>query len=361
MLLSMIPRIGGLRYRARFALLPPLVLVLLTAGCDRGDGIAAVTLRGATMGTTYSVVLSSPPARLDPAALQQRIDALLEEVNGLMSTYRPDSELSRFNALASTDWMPVSPELVRVVSAADAISRASGGRFDITVGPLVNLWGFGPQVDADRLPSQAEIDTARSRIGYRKLERRDDPPALRKRDPGLYVDLSAIAKGYGVDRVAELLEAEGVENYLVEIGGELRGRGRSGRGDPWRIAIERPESAGRSVFRVVELHATGMATSGDYRNFFEIDGKRYSHSIDPVTGRPVAHALASVTVLADSTMLADGWATALLVSGPERGMALAEAEGLAALLIVRDGDGYRAIATAAFEASAAQRHEGGGS
>ncbi len=325
-------------------------VVLLAAGCDGGADAELLVLRGSTMGTSYSVQLVDAPASLDADALQRRIDALLLDINGLMSTYQPDSELSRFNANASTEWVPVSAELARLVAEAQAISTASGGAFDVTVGPLVNLWGFGPEVKADELPSQDEIDAALARIGYAKLQVRLDPPALRKQQPDLYLDLSAIAKGYGVDRVAVLLTEAGIVNALVEIGGELYGHGHNGRGEPWRIAVEKPDPRARRVFRVVPLLDRGMATSGDYRNFFELDGRRYSHSIDPATGRPVAHALASVTVLGDSTALADAWATALLVSGPERGFALAQRLGLEALLIEHDGEGLVARSTEAFDA-----------
>ena len=334
-------------------------MVLLLAGCGPKSA-KVLALSGATMGTTYSVQVLPPRADVDPNALQQRIDALLAKVNALMSTYDPDSELSRFNAAQSTDWFAVSPALVKLVDVARQVSEASDGAFDITVGPLVNLWGFGPELRPDALPAQTDIDAARARVGYHKLHTRAEPPALRKDRPDLYVDLSAIAKGYGVDRVAALLESEGLTDYLVEIGGELRGRGVNGRGEPWRIAVERPEAGRRSVFRIVPLHDLGMATSGDYRNFFEVNGERYPHSIDPRTGWPVQHPLASVTVLADDCMWADAWATALLVLGTETGHALAESRGLAALFISRirargtrgAEDQYPAQATAAFEHAA---------
>ena len=343
-------RLLTLGWTAPFWPLSVAVAALLAAGCHGAAGPEVVVLRGSTMGTSYSVQLAEVPASLDAEALQRRIDALLAEVNGLMSTYQPDSELSRCNASPSTDWVPVSAELARLVAEAQAIGAASGDAFDITVGPLVNLWGFGPEVKAEQLPSQQEIDAALARIGHAKLAVRLDPPALRKQRPDLYLDLSAIAKGYGVDRVAALLEQAGIANALVEIGGELYGHGQNGRGEPWRIAVEKPDPLARRVFRVVPLLDRGMATSGDYRNFFELDGRRYSHSIDPSTGRPVMHALASVTVLDESTARADAWATALLVLGPERGYALAQRLGLAALLIERDGDALVGRATDAFDA-----------
>ncbi|WP_246156286.1 FAD:protein FMN transferase [Thiohalocapsa marina] len=319
-----------------------------------------LALQGSTMGTTYSVQVTGPlpppaGAEHDPEALQRRIDALLEQINAMMSTYRPDSELSRFNAAATTDWFAVSPELAQVVATAQSISRASDGAFDVTVGPLVNLWGFGPELDTDLPPSQARIDATLARTGYQLLEVRQAPPALRKAHADVYVDLSAIAKGYGVDRVAALLTELGYDNALVEIGGELRGQGVRGPARPWRIAVERPQADGpRRVFRVVQLRNLGMATSGDYRNFFELDGVNYSHTIDPATGRPVHHQLASVTVLAEQCMLADAWATALLVLGPERGLERAESLGLAALLIERQGEALSAQSTPAFDRLAPQ-------
>lgn len=302
------------------------------------------------MGTTWSVQIVAPPPTLDIAELRGDIARLLDDVNGLMSTYRDDSQLSRFNAAASTDWVSVSQELAAVVAEAHAVSAATGGAFDVTIGPLVNLWGFGPEVKADQLPGPSEIAAALSRTGYRFLDVRLDPPALRKTRSDLYVDLSAIAKGYGVDRIAALLRDRGLADALVDIGGELRGLGTNARAEPWRIAVERPEAGARRVFRVVPLRGLGMATSGDYRNFFELDGVRYSHTIDPKTGRPVEHRLASVTVLGESAMSADAWATALLVLGPDDGLALAESRGLAALLIEHDGDGFSAVSTARFEA-----------
>jgi thiamine biosynthesis lipoprotein len=339
-------------WRRLLALLLWGAAVALISGCERSAEPPVLRLQGATMGTSYSVQIVAPAAELDRAALAERIEARLTEINALMSTYQPDSELSRFNAQDATAWFRVSPQVVAVLQSAQQISRASGGAFDVTVGPLVNLWGFGPNVSAEALPSPAAIAGERARVGWQRLQLRTQPPALRKTHADLAVDLSAIAKGYAVDQVAELLETAGLTDYLVEIGGELRGRGRNGRGQPWQIAIERPETDKRAIFRVVALRDLAMATSGDYRNFFEVAGRRYSHTIDPTTGRPVGHRLASVTVLAESAMRADAWATALLVLGPEQGMALADEQGLAALFIEQiggdTGDAFQARASAAF-------------
>ena len=322
------------------------LLTLLVVGC--GPREQTVALAGSTMGTTWSVQIPHPDPDLDQVSLYEDIAAVLAELNARMSTYDPDSELSRFNADGTTEWFPVSVELVRLVDQALAVSRLTDGAFDVTVGPLVNLWGFGPEAHPDAIPPRAEIDAARARVGWHLLHVRDEPPALSKDRPDVYVDLSAIAKGHGVDRVAELLEAKGLDDYLVEIGGELRGRGLNAEGAPWRIAIERPDPGRRAPLRVVALKDHGMATSGDYRNFFEVAGKRYSHSIDPATGRPVDHQLASVTVVGERCGEADAWATAFLVLGPERGVALANELGLAALFVERLGGELRITESTAF-------------
>jgi thiamine biosynthesis lipoprotein len=300
------------------------------------------------MGTGYSIQVVNLPPRIEPQQLQTEIDAELELVNDLMSTYREGSELSRFNRSRSTDWFAVSPELAAVVRMALEVSKTSGGAFDATIGPLVNLWGFGPGRGPDSVPSDSRIAAAHTQVGHEKLSVRADPPALRKSAPGLYLDLSAIAKGYGVDRIAELLDTAGVPNYLVEIGGEVRGRGKNGQGRPWRIAVERPDPGKREVHSVVELRGGAMATSGDYRNFFELGGKLYSHTINPRTGRPVSHRLASVTVLAPTAAHADALATAFLVLGPRKGLALAESLEAAALFILRTPNGYSERQTKVF-------------
>lgn len=314
------------------------------AGCggpDEGGGAARLlALQGRTMGTTYTVTLATPPRHLDFEALQRAIDAELALINSLMSTYDPDSELSRFNRFHATDWFPVADALALVADAAWQISVLSDGAFDATVGHLVNLWGFGAESGQRSFPSDAALAAAMALTGYEKLEVRCHPPALRKREPALVLDLSGIAKGYAVDRLAELLDQHGIGHYLVEIGGELRASGRHPE-RPWRVAIERPDARTREVFRVVDLQDIGMATSGDYRNFFERDGVLYSHTINPRTGRPVDHSLASVSVLDASAMRADALATALLVLGPDAGLAFAEKHDIQALFIERDAAGFQ--------------------
>jgi thiamine biosynthesis lipoprotein len=242
--------------------------------------------------------------------------------------------------------------LVELVRQAAIISGRTNGAYDVTVGPLVNLWGFGRSGRRDAPPSSDEIEALLPRIGYDKLEAQTQPPALRKAAADLEVDLSSIAKGWGVDQLADLLEREGIRNYLVEIGGELRAAGSKSPGQPWRIAVERPIAGQRSVQRVVNLTDVAMATSGDYRNFFEQGGQRYSHTIDPRSGLTVQHRLASVTVFASTCAEADGWATALMALGDRLAPAVADRHGIEALFIVRDDHGLREIASGAMHKAA---------
>ncbi|MGV6859305.1 MAG: FAD:protein FMN transferase [bacterium] len=318
---------------------------LLTA-CQPENPV--VSLHGETMGTTYSVVISEAGPAVSEATLKPQIDTLLDAVNASMSTYRPDSELSHFNALPAGKGMVVSKGLIKVLLAAREVSEKTAGAYDVTVGPLVNLWGFGPEDYRDRVPPDSVIAEEEKKVGYENLEIEPFSSQITKHISGLYVDLSSIAKGYGVDAVAAYLEKQGVSAYLVEIGGEVKARGSSPRGDAWKIGIEKPQPGGRSVQQIVPLHDQAIATSGDYRNYFEADGVRYSHTIDARTGRPITHRLVSVSVLADDTMTADAWATALDVLGEKEGFALAEKEGLAAYLIYKKGEGFATKATPAF-------------
>lgn len=291
--------------------------------------------QGQTMGSTFSVSwVDSKPHPDVPV----EIDRVLQRVIDLMSTYDSDSELSRFNRSDSTDWFPVAPELVEVVTIAREISYESHGAFDVTVKPLVQAWGFGPN-GASSPPTDAELHAASRRFGYWRLELRDNPPALRKQIPGLELDLNAIAPGYAVDRIAQALEARGITNYLVDVGGEIRVSGEKGGGAKWRIAVEMPDRDARTAESVYEFQNTAIATSGDYRNYYERDGKRVSHTIDPRKGRPIDHNLASVTVLSSSAARADALATALSVLGPDEAYALASRTHLSVLLLVRTAPG----------------------
>ena len=294
-------------------------------------------LDGETMGTTYTVRFHGPVDA--DSDLQAAIDARLELVNDQMSTYQPNSEISRFNRSESTDWFECSANLVNVIEAAQRISNTTNGAFDATVGPLVNLWSFGPNKGERRVPSDDEILRVKQYVGSELLKSRTDPPAVRKQHPKLQLDLSAIAKGFGVDQVAELLEARGIENYLVEIGGEVRTCGRKPDDSEWRIGIERPSESERVTQLAASIGNRSMATSGNYRNFFRVNGHRYGHTIDPRTGRSVQNSSASVSVVSDRCMTADGWATALMVLDQPAAYDLAVQQNLAALFIIAtDGD-----------------------
>ncbi len=305
-------------------------------------------ISGQTMGTSYSVKLRQLPQGRTPSDLQADIDRLLDEINDQMSTYRADSELSRFNRRASLEWFPVSADTAVVVARALAVAEDSGGAFDPTVGPLVRLWNFGPGPRTNQVPGDAEIDAALEIVGYEKVTARTDPPSLRKTVPGVELDLSAIAKGFAVDRVAEYLSGAGVADFMVEIGGEMRVSGSRPDGDAWRIGVEAPAIDARRAGWMLPLSDASLATSGDYRNYFESDGTRYSHTIDPRTGRPVTHSLASVTIVADDCATSDAWATTLMVLGPEEGLRWAEERKIAAWMLLHERDGISQQATLDF-------------
>jgi thiamine biosynthesis lipoprotein len=290
------------------------------------------------MGTTYSVSIPRLPDGTDRAAVEAVIADSLREADEHLSGWNDRSELVRFNDSSSTDWQPASPVLFESVDQAQAISRATDGTFDITVGPLVRAWGFGARANAGpSAPAPEILAQLRANVGYEKLELRPSPPALRKSTPGLEIDLDGIAPGWAVDRIAARFEALGLRDYLVELGGEVRAKGTNAEGRRWRVAVETPQAGERQAYAVIELDGVGVSTSGDYRDYREVDGRRISHTIDPRSGAPVEHGLASVTVVRESVAEADAWATALMVLGPEEGMALARRERLAALFIRRGG------------------------
>ncbi len=289
------------------------------------------------MGTTYSVKIAGVLTEDEQLRLERATAARLDEIDRRMSTWRDDSEVTRFGASASTEWFEVSGETAAVVATAQRIAEDTGGAFDITVAPLVDLWGFGPEGEKS-VPSDDDIAAAMETCGWSRLDVGTDSagqPALRKTVPDLRIDLSAIAKGYAVDAIAEVLEAMGHSSYMVEIGGEVRVAGEKAPGTPWRIGIQLPDAARAVVESIVALEHGALATSGDYRNFFRAGARRYSHTIDPRTGRPVEHSLASVSVIAPTCEEADALATALMVLGPEEGYTLATERGLAVLLVVR--------------------------
>ncbi|WP_207905777.1 FAD:protein FMN transferase [Aestuariirhabdus litorea] len=320
---------------------------LAIAGCSFEEAPEVRAFDGHTMGTTYQVkyVADQP---VQASELQAAAEQALDDVNRRMSTYREDSDLMRFNRLPAGGQAVVSADLVELVQISHYLSRISSGAYDVTVGPLVNLWGFGPDKRPTKEPSESEIEQARARIGYQYLEVGSDGVTLTKQRE-LFVDLSSIAKGYGVDRVAAEIEALGIQNYLVEVGGEVRMKGTKPGKVSWRIGVEKPSMGEREATLVISADNKGIATSGDYRNYFEVDGKRYSHTIDPRSGYPIDHKLVSVTVVDDSTALADGLATMFMALGPIEGMEVALREKISALFIEKAGDEFRYTSTPGFQ------------
>lgn len=327
-----------------------LVLVFLLLACQQQPAPKQYPLHysDAIFGTSFTIKASTLPSSITNSELRKQVKQLLDEINGQMSTYLQDSELSIINKSRATQWLSVSVPLYTVLKAANDISKLSNGAFDITVGPLVNLWGFGPDPMTFVAPDDAVIEQQLQKIGYAKLAFDDEVLKLKKIEPELFMDLSAIAKGYAVDQIAQLLEKYGINDYMVEIGGELSLSGLNIDNKPWRIAVEKPNSANRMIQKVLPLSNISLATSGDYRNYFELDGVRFSHTIDPRTGRPITHNLASVTILSDSAMKADALATAFMVLGVEQGFQLAEQEKIAALFIVKTDDGFVEKASSSF-------------
>jgi len=321
------------------------------SAAERGEyrGAGLWTLKGVVQ-TTFTVdgprTASLAETEWRSAVNPDLLDVLLVAPDR-MSTWKADSELSSFNRHASTEPFPLSPETLTVLRLAREVSLATAGAFDVTVGPLVDAWGFGPGPDPAAVPSAETIAALREQVGFEQLALDEAAGVAVKALPGLEVDLSAIAPGYAADLIAERLRAAGFARHLIEVGGELRVAGRNPDGTLWRIAIERPQAERRETQRVLELTDVAVATSGDYRDFYELDGVRYSHTIDPATGSPVRHSLVSATVLHESCALADAWATAMMVLGPEEGLRVAEANDLPVLLMVYEDDGLLELESAA--------------
>ncbi len=318
------------------------------AGCSENGTDDLISFEGATMGTTYSVKLATFPQSVDQQKLAHEIAALLEGVNQRMSTYLSTSELSRFNNAGPDSSTTISKDTLTVINESKRLHRLTNGAFDPTVGPLVDLWGFGAAGGAQAVPTLRKIRAATETIGFAKIDSDRSVSAIHKQAPDMRLDLSGVAKGFAVDKVAEHLNAVGIENYLVEVGGELRAAGLSASERPWHVGIEKPTPAYGAVQHLVGLGNEALATSGNYRIFFEQAGQRYSHIIDPKTGYPVEHSLASVSVIAPTTLEADALSTSLLVLGPEAGMKLAEEHDIQAFFIVGDGDSFDELASSAF-------------
>ena len=322
-----------------------LAIFLPVTGCDAPDqpttSASSTVLEGKTMGTSWRVsVVGLDNSRRQ--SLQDKIQARLDADDQLLSTWKTDSALMRFNQTPTTSPWPVSEEMADIVTLALRIGEKTSGAMDITVGPLVNLWGFGPQQQPVKTPTQAQIDAARARTGLQHLTviNTASRQYLQKDLPDLFVDLSTVGEGYAADHLARLMEQEGLSRYLVSVGGALVSRGMNASGQPWRVAIQKPTDRENAVQAIVDINGHGISTSGSYRNYYELDGKRVSHVIDPQTGRPITHNLVSVTVIAPTALEADGWDTGLMVLGREKAQQVAREQGLAVYMISKEGDGF---------------------
>ena len=315
-----------------------LIILLITTGVEAQT---EHLIAGRTMGTTYHVKVVTDAAE-SVNGLKEKIDRRLDAINQVFSTYIPDSEISRFNALkAAGEKFPVSDDFIQVMRVARKIHQLSEGAWDGTVNPLVDLWGFGPTQRQPQKPPAAEIKARAQKIGFDRI-RIAEPNFLVKILATVTLDLNSIAKGFAVDRISGLVAAAGFENYLVEIGGEVYAAGVRADGKNWRVGINRPqkEAAFNEVYKAVSIADRAFATSGDYRNFFEIDGVRYSHVIDPRSGYPVSNGVVSVSIIADTGTLADGLATAIMVMGAEKGIQLVNRqENVECVIVVETSDG----------------------
>ena len=325
-----------------------LASFFLLAACDSSTpsvkpaAPAATVLEGKTMGTFWRVSIMNVDARRADE-LRGKIQSQLEADDQLLSTYKNDSALMRFNLSNSTSLWPVSEAMADIVTEALHIGYKTNGAMDITVGPLVNLWGFGPTKQPEKIPDQAQIDDARARTGLQHLTviNQYGQQYLQKDIPDLFVDLSTVGEGYAADHLAALMTQEGISRYLVSVGGALVSRGLNASEKPWRVAIQKPTDTQNAVQAVVDINGHGISTSGSYRNYYELDGKRLSHVIDPQTGRPIEHNLVSVTVIAPTALEADTWDTGLMVLGPEKAKEVVRQEGLAVYMITREGETFK--------------------
>lgn len=331
-------------------------ICVLLSGCDsattpESPKSAATVLDGKTMGTFWRVsVINVDEAKAQE--LRQKVQAQLDADDRLLSTWKNDSALMRFNHSPSTTPWPVSEAMADIVTLSLRIGAKTHGAMDITVGPLVNLWGFGPDKQPVKTPDAQQIAAAKARSGLQHLTviNQADKHFLQKNIPDLFVDLSTVGEGYAADHLARLMEQEGISRYLVSVGGALVSRGMNAEGQPWRVAIQKPTDRENAVQAIVDINGHGISTSGSYRNYYELDGKRISHVIDPQTGRPIDHKLVSVTVIAPTALEADGWDTGLMVLGPKRAQDVVREQGLAVYMIIKEGEGFKTWMSPQFRA-----------
>lgn len=328
-------------------LLRPVIAVSLLAaltGCWFSEPVEE--FGGPTMGSTYTVKYVRSKDSPSVELLKRETDAILSGVDVQMSTYRDDSAIEQFNQAPAGTCQAMPDGVLELVDAGRVLHEQSQGAFDLTLEPLLNLWGFGPKARAEKVPSAEQLTAARARVGMQHL-RRDGQQLCKEVD--VQVDFNSIAAGYAVDKLVQRFTELGVTSYMVEVTGELKAAGKKPDGQPWRIGLEAPQDGQRVAQRVLAVDGYGISTSGDYRNYFEEKGQRYSHTLDPLTGAPITHKLAAVTVADKSTLRADGLSTVLMVMGTERGLAFAERMGIAAFFVTREGDAFVTQTTQAFE------------
>ncbi|QAY85185.1 thiamine biosynthesis protein ApbE [Pseudomonas arsenicoxydans] len=329
-----------------------VMLAGVLSGC--GNGGSLETFGGPTMGSTYSIKYVRHAGLPAPNAVQAQVEKILAEVDQQLSTYRSDSDIERFNDLPANRCQKMPAPILKLIRVGEQLSEQSEGAYDLTVEPLLNLWGFGPQAREEKVPTAQALADVRQRVGYQHL--RIDRDQLCK-DAAVEVDFNSIAAGYAVDTIAAKLEAMGIHDYLAEATGELKASGKKLDGSPWKIALEEPRDDQQVAQKIIAVDGYGLSTSGDYRNYFQQDGRRYSHTFDARTGAPVSHTLASVTVINPSALMADGLSTLLLILGPERGWDYAEKHDIGAFFVIRADTGFVTRANQAFERLSAGKTE----
>jgi thiamine biosynthesis lipoprotein len=303
------------------------VVLFLIPDCPRDKRLPEAS--GPTMGTTWHLVLAKGDTRTASEMVQSRLDAL----ESMFTNWRADSAVSRFNASRTTDWQPVPRELAEVMIFAQLLSKETNGAFDVTVSPLIELWGFGVKKSAHTIPADDAIATEMARVGWQKVEVRQEPPMLRKTQADVEINVAGLVEGYAVDDLVKRLREGGHVNFLLDVGGELFASGVKPDGTPWQVGVQQPDADKGVVTGAVALQDKALSTSGTYQQFFEVNGKRYAHVLDARTGRPVTHSLVSVSVISDSCFEADSWTTALLILGLKEGKETAARLGIDAMFI----------------------------
>lgn len=321
-----------------------VTLIVVLSACGNGDSMES--FGGPTMGSTYSIKYVRRAGLPAAADVRVEVEKILADIDRQLSTYRSDSDIERFNDLPANRCQKMPASILKLIRVGEQLSEQSEGSYDLTVEPLLNLWGFGPQGREEKVPAEQALAQARQRVGYQHLRIEGDQLC---KDAAVEVDFNSIAAGYAVDTIAARLEALGIHDYLAEATGELKAAGKKLDGSSWRIALEEPRDDQQVAERIVAVDGFGLSTSGDYRNYFEQGGRRYSHTFDARTGAPVSNTLASVTVIHPSALMADCLSTLLLILGPEHGWDYAEKHDIGAFFVIRADTGFVTRTSHAFE------------